>query len=404
MTGLWTKRIVLAAFVAAIAAGFVYVLLPDPVPVDIGRVDRGPMLVSVDEEGETRIKEIYTVSAPVAGRLLRLPVHVGDNVLKDATPVASILPVSPSFLDQRTRSELSAAAAATEAGVGLAEAERARMQAEVRFAESSLERAEKLAKSATISQTALEKAVLDYDTTQAALKQAEANLELRRHELESARARLIEPDALPDYDNPSCCIVLYAPVDGRVLKTVQESEAVIAAGTPIVEIGDPANLEIVVDLLSSDAVRIKTGAAARIEGWGGSPLSAKVRLIDPAGFTKVSASGSEEQRVTTVLDLLDPASQWRALGHDFGVFVRIEEWADEAALRVPLSALFRAGGDWAVFRLTDGKATLTIVELGHRNDEFAEVRGGLDESEPIILYPSDQVSDGVAVVDRNAER
>ena len=404
MTGLWTKRIVLSAFVAAIAAGFVYVLMPDPVPVDVGSVDRGPMLVSVDEEGETRIKEIYTVSAPVAGRLLRLPVHVGDAVVKDTTPVASILPVSPSFLDQRTRSELSAAAAATEAGVGLAEAERARMQAEVRFAESSLERAQKLAKSATISQTALEKAVLDYDTAQAALKQSEANLELRRHELESAQARLIEPDALPDYDNPSCCIVLYAPVDGRVLKTIQESEMVIPAGTPIVEIGDPTNLEIVVDLLSSDAVRIKTGAAVRIEGWGGPPLKAKVRRIDPAGFTKISALGIEEQRVTTVLDLLDPADQWRALGHDFGVFVRIEEWADEAALRVPLSALFRAGGDWVVFRLADGKAALTIVELGHRNDEFAEVLGGLDEGEPIILYPSDQVSDGVAVADRNADR
>ncbi|HSG94158.1 MAG TPA: HlyD family efflux transporter periplasmic adaptor subunit, partial [Afifellaceae bacterium] len=387
-----------------IAAGFVYVLLPDPVPVDVGRADRGPMLVSVDEEGETRIKEIYTVSAPVAGRLLRLPVHVGDSVVKGATTVASLLPVSPSFLDQRTRSQLSAAAAAAEAAVGLAEAERARMQAEVRFAQSSLERARKLAKSATISQTALEKAVLDYDTAQAALKQAEANLELRRHELESAQARLIEPDALPEYDQQSCCIVLDAPADGRVLKTIQESEAVIAAGTPIVEIGDPANLEIIVDLLSSDAVRIETGAAARIEAWGGPPLKAKVRRIDPAGFTKVSALGIEEQRVTTVLDLLDPPEQWRALGHDFGVFVRIEEWSDDAALRVPLSALFRAGGDWAVFRLAEGKAELTIVELGHRNDEYAEVLGGLDEGAPIILYPSDQVSDGAAVIDRNAER
>jgi HlyD family secretion protein len=404
MTGPWTKRIVLTAFLAAIAAAFVYVLLPDPIPVDVGRVDRGPMLVSVDEEGETRIKDIYTVSAPLAGRLLRLPVEVGDIVVRDRTPVASILPVSPSFLDQRTRSELSAAAAATEATVGLAEAERARTQAELRFAESSLERAEKLAKSATISQTALEKAVLDYDTARAALKQSEANLELRRHELESARARLIEPDALPDYDQPSCCIVLYAPVDGRVLKMIQESEAVIAAGTPIVEIGDPTNLEIVVDLLSSDAVRIKTGAAARVEGWGGPPLKAKVRRIDPAGFTKVSALGIEEQRVTTVLDLLDPAEQWRALGHDFGVFLRIEEWADDAVLRVSLSALFRVGGDWAVFRISEGRAALTIVELGHRNDEYAEVLGGLDEGEPIILYPSDQVSDSVAVVGRNADR
>jgi len=402
MTGTWIKRIVLAVIVAGIAAAFVYVLQPDPVPVDIGHADRGPMLVSVDEEGETRIKEIYTVSAPLAGRLLRLPVHVGDEVVKGATPVASILPVSPSFLDERARSELRAAAAAAEAAVGLAAAERARIEAEVRFAESNLERARKLAGTATISQTALEKAVLDYDTAQAALKQSQANLELRRHQLESAKARLIEPDTVVEYDRQSCCLVLDAPANGRVLKIVQESEAVIAAGTPLMEIGDPANLEIVVDLLSSDAVRIKTGAPASVEGWGGAALKAKVRLIDPAGFTKVSALGIEEQRVTAVLDLLDPPNEWRALGHDFGVFVRIEEWSDDNALRLPLSALFRAGGDWAVFRIADGRAALRIVELGRRNDEFAEVLGGIDEGEPIILYPSDQVSDGVTVVARNA--
>lgn len=389
------------ALLAAAAAGFVTVLKPKPVPVDIARIDRGPILVTVDEEGKTRIRDIYTVSAPITGRLLRLPVKVGEAVSAQTSPVASILPVSPSFLDRRTRSELNAASEAAEAAVGLAEAELARMQAEERFARSSLSRADRLAKSATISQSAFERAVLDHDTAKAAVRQAEANLELRQHEYESAQARLIEPDAIPDNDQPSCCIILYAPSGGIVLKLIQESEMVIQAGTPILEIGDTGNLEIIVDLLSSDAVRIADGADARIENWGGPPLNAKVSRIDPAGFTKVSALGIEEQRVTVVLQMSDPNEDWISLGHDFRVFVRITEWAGENVLRVPLSALFRAGADWAVFRIEDGIARRTAVKIGHRNSRHAEILDGLNNGDRIILYPSDRVSDGILVFDRD---
>jgi HlyD family secretion protein len=397
----WLKYLVMAVVLAVVIAGFAYVLSPKPVPVDSMVIDRGPIRVTVDEEGKTRIKDVYTVSAPITGRLLRLPVRVGDPVSAQTSPVASILPVSPSFLDQRTRSELQAAAQAAEAAVGLAEAELARKQAEERFAKNNLDRADRLAKTATISQSAFEKAALDYDTAKAAVLQAEANLDLRRHEYESAEARLIEPDTAPADDNASCCVIVYAPSDGVVLRLIQESEMVLQAGTPILEVGDTGNLEIVVDLLSTDAVRIAVGAEAKIENWGGPPLNARVSRIDPAGFTKVSALGIEEQRVTTVLQLSDPKDDWKTLGHDFRVFVRITAWEHDDALRVPLSALFRVDSDWAVFRIEDGIARQTVIRIGQRNGRHAEVLEGLAEGDRIILYPSDRVADGGAVVPRD---
>jgi len=399
----WTKPGLTLLLLAAVIAGFAYVLAPKPVPVDSLMIERGPIRVTIDEEGKTRIKDIYTVSAPITGRLLRLPVDVGDQVSAKRSPVASLLPLAPSFLDQRTRSELMAAAEAAEAAVGLAEADLARKRSEARFAKSNLERAERLIGSAHISQSAFEKAVLDRDTTLAAIRQAEANLELRRHEYESAQARLIEPDTLANEDQPSCCVILYAPVGGVVLKLIQESETIIQAGTSILEIGDTANLEVIVDLLSTDAVKVDAGDEAEIENWGGGVLNARVSRIDPAGFTKVSALGIEEQRVTTVLQLTDPPADWASLGHDFRVFVRITEWFDDDALRVPLSALFRVGSQWGVFRIEDGIARRTVIDLGHRNSSHAEVLGGLSEGDRIILYPSDRISDGTAVELREPE-
>ena len=387
---------------AAAIAGFAYVLSPKPVPTDTAEIGRGPIKVTIDEEGKTRIKDIYTVSAPITGRLLRLPVDVGDTVRAKISPVASLLPLAPSFLDQRSRSELMAAAEAAEAAVGLAEADLARKKSEERFAKSNLERAERLVESATISQSAFERAVLDHDTSVAAIRQAEANLDLRRHEFESAEARLIEPDTQTEADHSSCCIVVDSPVDGVVLKLIQESETIIRAGQPILEIGDTGNLEIVVDLLSTDAVKVEPGDLATVDGWGGPLLNARVERVDPAGFTKVSALGIEEQRVTTVLQLTDERDVWATLGHDFRVFVRIAEWNDDDALRVPLSALFRIGTDWGVFRVENGIARRTTIKLGQRNTVHAEILDGLSEGDQIILYPSDRIDDGAAVEPRES--
>ncbi len=398
------KRGLMAAFALLMLLGFVYALLPSAVLVDTALVARGPLEVTVDEEGETRILEIYTVSAPIAGKVQRTPLEVGDEVVKNETVVAVIEPSDPSFLDIRKRRELEAAVAAAEAAISHAKTHIIRSQAELKFAESEKDRAKSLADRGTVSRRTLEQASMEVDVRRAALDEARADLELRQRQLESAKARLIGPVSIvpSKVDGDDCCVQVKAPESGRVLKIPTESEQVVEAGAPLLEIGDPHDLEIVTDLLSTDAVKVRGGARAHIEGWGGPyRLEARVRRIDPAGFTKVSALGIEEQRVNTILDIIDDKSKWRELGHDFRVFVRITVWKSDDALRVPLSALFRSGKDWAVFKVEDGEARMTRVEIGQRNTEFAELRSGLEPGDRVILHPSDRVADGVGVEQRD---
>lgn len=398
----WIKRILLAVAVVVIAGGLVYALRPLPIPVDTAEVRAGPLEVTVDEEGVTRIREVYTVSAPVAGEVRRSPREVGDEVRAGETIVAVILPGDPPFLDARTRRELSAAVAAAEAAVLLAEAEVRRAKSLLAYAEAELRRKEQLRETDTISAQALEKARLDVATGKAAVASKHAALEFRRRELESAEARLIGPENFEDLsDDPEdCCVTVTAPVDGRVLNILRESEQRVGAGEPLLQIGDPHDLEIVAELLSSDAVRVAKGAEAYIENWGGATLKATVKRIEPAGFEKVSALGIEEQRVNTVLDFIDPQETRRQLGHDYRVFVRIVTWSSESVLQVPISALFRQGSDWAVFAVVDGEAHLEIVQVGHRNSGFAEVKSGLEAGAQVILHPSDRIVDGVRVTER----
>lgn len=402
----WTKRALLAAVAAIVMGGLVYALRPLPVPVDAAVVGTGPLEVTVDEEAVTRIREVYRVSAPVAGKVLRSPREVGDAVIANETVVAVILPGDPSFLDARARRELSAAVAAAEAAVALAVAQVQRAVAELVYVHAELSRKQRLLRTNTISEQAYEKARLDVETGKAAVASEKAALELRRRELESAQARLIGPETPQAYENHAeeCCIKVQAPVSGRVLTILNESEQRVLPGAPLLEIGDPHDLEIVVELLSSDAVQVAVGADAHVVNWGAPRrLRARVNRIEPAGFMKVSALGIEEQRVNTVLDLLDPEEQWQDLGHDFRVFVRIVVWRTEDTLRVPLSALFRHGEDWAVFRIIDDVARLTLVELGHRNTQFAEVINGVSQKDRVILHPSDRIEDGVRVVERSED-
>jgi HlyD family secretion protein len=394
---IWVKRIVTALMVAAIVGGAVYALMPKPVAVDVAVVDRGPIEVTVDEEGVARIRDVYRISAPVAGQLQRFPLEVGDPVEAGVTVVAEIRPSAPAFLDVRSRRELEAAASAAEAAVDLAVAEVSRAEAQLRLAEGDLDRAEQLSTSGTISARAMDKAVSDAETARAQLKQAEASLELRRSELASAEARLIQPGQAGDVE-AGCCIQLRAPVDGAVLAVHVESAQVVPAGALIAEIGDPDDLEIVVDVLSTDAVRIAPGAEARIEDWGGAEaLPARVRTVEPSAFTKVSALGIEEQRVNVVLDPVDSGAGWERLGHEFRVYARIRVWRGDNVVRVPLAALFRRGEDWAVFRVVDGEAALTPVSIGHRDERLAEVSEGLSEGDVVIVHPGGQVEDGVSV-------
>ena len=402
MNGTWIKRSILGAIALAVIGAFIYALSPKPVLVDTTVISRGPLKVTVDEEGETRIREIYVVSSPLDGRVLRSPREVGDVVMKDKTLLAVIEPGDPSFLDIRKRRELEAIVAAAEASIVLTESEIDRAESELEFAQSDLKRAKSLSQRGTISERTLEKAALDVQTHQAGLAQARANLILRHRQLDSAKARLIGPEQKKTKEaDESCCVEVHAPVDGRVLRIDKESEQIVKAGEPLLRIGDPKDLEIVVDLLSTDAVKVKAGAEALIEGWGGpKPLKAKVRRVDPAGFTKVSALGIEEQRVNTILDLTSSREELPTLGHDFRVFVRITVWSAEDALRVPLGALFRQKNEWAVFKVVDGTAHLTPVKIGQRNTHMAEIIEGLETGTRLILHPSDRVSDGSSIEER----
>jgi len=395
------RRTIIVLIGLGIVALIVWALWPQPVPVDMAVVKRGPLEVTVEDEGITRIREVYTVSAPIGGKMLRSPREVGDEVKANKTLVASIEPSAPTFLDVRSQRVNQAAVQAAQAAVDLAVAKVKEAKAQLEFARNDLDRAQTLAASKTISARTLEKAKLDVDSAEAAVASAVATLEVRRRELESAKAHLIQPgeiNADAHAGNEISDIHVYSPVDGSVLKIIAESEQVVLPGAPLIEIGDPHDLEIAVDFLSRDAVRIKPGDVARIESWGGEEtLSAKVRRIEPTGFTKVSALGIEEQRVKVILDFTGPPAEWRRLGHGFRVIARVVIWHSDDALQVPLGALFRAGDNWAVFVVADGRAQRRLVTIGERNLHAARVLTGLKLGEEVVLHPSDGVHDGVRV-------
>jgi HlyD family secretion protein len=390
-SGLSRRTKVIGGIGVALVLFFMWSLRSQPVPADLHTIGKGELLVTIGDEGETRVKDVYVVSAPVAGRVERIEMDVGDAVIADETVIARFLPQDPSVLDARSRSE-------AEAGVSVAEADRARAQAQLDFATSELRRQQQLFKEGTIAQAALDRARMEVRTSQAALNQATAALVKRRTDLESSRAALNKGGAGVDY------VSVRAPVSGRLLKRIQESEALLAAGTPLLEVGDPANLEIVTDLLSSDAVKVKEGQDVIIEEWGGpTALQGKVRRVEPFGFTKVSALGIEEQRVNVIIDFVTPREQWASLGHGYRVETRVVIERRDNVLKVPVSALFRSGEDWAVFRVDGekgGVAKLTKVKIGSRNTLDAEITSGLNDKDVVILHPSDQVVDGVEVAAR----
>jgi HlyD family secretion protein len=247
---------------------------------------------------------------------------------------------------------------------------------------------------------AFDKAKFDAETNEAALVSAKAQVAVWQGVRRSVAAQLIEPASVMEMTDPLCCIQIRAPVTGRLLKIVQESEAVVQAGTPLLDIGDPLDLEVVADLLSTDAVQIKMGATVRIDGWGGAPIRGHVSRVDPAGFLKVSALGIEEQRVRVTIDFADPPEAWSGLGHDYRVVVHVTVWDSDSALTVPVGALFRKGDSWAVFALRDGRARTKLVEIGHRNNRVAEVISGLATGDQVVLHPSDRVREGARVAPR----
>lgn len=372
-------------------------LRPTTVLVDGAAATRGPLQVTVDEEGKTRIRERYIVAAPLAGRLQRVALKAGDTVEAGTTVLATIEAVDPALLDPRAEAEsearVKAAAAIQEQTVPNLEAARARHE----LARKELERANELLKDNVISQQEMDSAVAQERSAAEELKSAQFAEKIAAFELEQAQAALLRSRPGASDGGDSANWIIRAPVSGRVLRVLQESSVVVQPGTPLIELGDPADLEVEVDVLSADAMRIEPGAKVVLERWGGTqPLMGRVRLVEPAGFTKISALGVEEQRVWILVDFDDSTSSQRPLGDAYRVETRIVTWESDHALKVPSGALFRDGDDWAVFVLEKGKARLRKLQVGHNNGIEAEVLDGLTEGETAIVHPGDQIRDGIS--------
>lgn len=377
----------------ALATLLVLAFRPRPVPADIGEITRGPLTVAVRDEARTRARNVYVVSAPVSGRLLRVGNRAGERVVAGAV-IAIIQPAPATFVDERSRGEIQAGVRSAEAALALARAELEGAEARLAHARLEAGRTETLFATSVVSQSALDRARLEVRTAAAAVGNAHAGVGVRQAGLEAARVRLNEPAA----GSSTRSVTIRAPVGGRVLRVLQESESVIGQGAPVMEIGDPGDLEVVAELLSSDAARISAGAAAVIDAWGDGPaVRGRVRQVEPYGFLKVSALGVEEQRVNVIIDPVAPPAAWAAVGHGYRVEAAVTVWRAEAVLRTPVSALFRHQGQWAVFKVQGNRAHLQRVGIGHNNGELAEVRAGLKPGERVVLHPGQSIADGVAV-------
>ncbi len=390
--------LVAVAIVAAVGYGFV----PEPKEVDLAQIENGTIRVTVDQDGKTRIRERYIVSTPLAGRLLRIDLDPGDEVTSSETLLATVEPRDPELLDSRSIAQAEARVNAAEAALEKMVPMLEEAQANMEYAQTELQRAQDAAQA--ISQSEVEAKLLALRSRKAMLRAARHNEEIARFELEQARAALIRSrpqDRAQPSPGGGWNFTIRSPIDGLVLRVFQESSAVVNAGTALLELGDPHDLEVEIDVLSRDAVKIPAGARVLLEHWGGTRvLEGRVRLVEPSAFTKISTLGVEEQRVNVIVDLLDPPQDRRSLGDGFRVEARIivEEAAD--VLKVPTSALFRIGDQWAVFVAKDGAASLREVELGLQNGLAAEVLRGLEPGDQVIVHPGDDIADGTTIRER----
>lgn len=393
------RRLLPLLVALALIALALWALMPRPLAVDLAVVEPRDLTVKVEDTGTARIPEVFTVSANITGKLHRIGLHAGDTVVEGDTVVAVIGPAAPVLLDSRARAVAEATAAAAQAATDLARAQLDQAQTALELAMAEESRTVALFQKGAVSQRVNDAAVSARKTAQTAVASATANLAVRERELQSALA-VLHPDQSEDN---ACCIEVLAPASGRVLRVLTESEQVVQPGTPLLEIGDPARLEVTVDLLSRDTIRIREGADAEIVGWGGPAIPAQVARIEPLATTRVSALGIEEQRVQVILSLRGDPSAWQGLGHGFRVTARIAVWQGKGVLSVPVGALLRDGADWAVYALRDGKAWLTRITLGERTEDHAQVLSGLQPGDRVILHPADAIADGVAITPRPAE-
>lgn len=392
----WIKRIALALIMLGIIAALVWAMWPKPVPVELATVGTSPLTVTVDEDGRARVEDRYLVTAPLAGTLARIELRPGDAVKADAL-LARVAPLPSPLLDPRTRAELTGRRDIARAQLRQATSTVDRAKVASDYAAHELERTRSLAGKSAIPEAELEKAELSAEMATRDLASARFAATVAAAEVGTAERMLARLGAAGQGAQD---VEVASPIDGQVLRVMAESEGVVGPGTPLLELGDPGRLEIVVDVLTADAVAIRPGAPATITGWGGAPLEGRVRRIEPSATTRVSSLGVEEQRVDVLVDLTAPPESWRGLGDGWRVEVAITTWKADKVLAVPLGALFRHGDDWAVFVVTGGKAHRTPVELGHRNSHLAEVVGGLTAGDRVILHPGERITEGVRVVPR----
>ncbi|MBK6336895.1 MAG: HlyD family efflux transporter periplasmic adaptor subunit [Betaproteobacteria bacterium] len=389
-------RIGITLLALAVAGGLAYGFLPRAVPVELVPVARGPLSVTVEEEGKTRVRERYVVSAPMTGYVRRIDLRVGDAV-KAGQVVAAIEPARAVALDPRSRAQAAAQVKAADAAVAAARESARAAAAQAELARQELERSETLRKSNFIAEQALDRARSELARSQAARLAAEHAANVARFELDVARAALARTAGL-QAGGPGETIDVRAPVDAQVLKLARESEGAVQAGQPLLEIGNPETLEVEVEVLSTQAVKIAPGSRVLFDRWGGDTLlQGAVRIVEPTGFTKVSALGVEEQRVRVIVDFTSNRDQWRRLGDGYRVEARFVIWEGAEVLQIPAGALFRDRNGWAVYAVEAGRARMKAVEIGQRAGLVAEVKAGLAVGESLVNHPDDKIRDGVKV-------
>ena len=392
------RRLPVALALLLIASLLAYGYWPQAVEVDLASAERGSLEVTVNDDGKTRIREKYVVSAPVSGKLLRIELHAGDAVRRGETVLARIQPGDPSLLDTRARAQAEARVRAAEAAWHQSQMSLKRAQDSSELAEHDYERALQLIQSQGISQADFEEAEHQQHIAQVDLRYAEFGLNFAEFELQLAQAALIHAEQSGDEPQGYSPFIITAPTSGKVLRVFQESSAVVSPGDVLLEVGDPENLEMEIDVLSTDAVRIRPGAPVYVEHWGGPQmLHGVVRVVEPSAFLKVSALGVEEQRVNVIADFTDPVEQRPTLLDEFRIEARIVVAERRDVVKVPAGALFREGKQWRLYAVVDGRARLRAVEPGQSNELETEIVEGVSPGEQLIVHPSDQIREGVRV-------
>ncbi len=389
----WRKIIGLAAAAAVVLALLVYGFRPAPVWVDVAAVVRGPLSVTIEEEGKTRVTDRYIISSPVAAYARRIDLEVGDKITRGQA-LLQLEPLPSAVLDPRSRAAAEARIEAAKATFKANRGKAAAAQAEAELAQRSYRRIAGLCKVQCASKEEEDKALTRLRSSEAQLQSAQFAVDVARHELHAAETALSYAGSTGSERQLS----VHSPINGQVLKVMRESEGVVAAGAPLLEVGDPRQLEVEVDVLSSDAVKLAPGTKVVFERWGGKQdLEGHVRTVEPVGFTKVSALGVEEQRVLVIADLDSARQLWQRLGDGYRLEARFILWHGDNVLTIPASALFRRGDGWAVFVVDDGRARRVAVKVGQRNGLKAQVLAGLQEGQRVVTHPSEAVEDGVRV-------